>query len=215
MFRWYWPWVENARTVLDWGCQHAPDAVLLRYAHEIGGTSNDLVIDGCDFAPESEHPNFRAAARMTYRALDSMRSIPYDDDRFDAIIAAGVLEHVASDFDSLRELHRVLRPGGRLAVTFLPNASSLDEHRLRRLGQPHHERLYSRSQTRDLLLHSGFRPLTPVLYQTPAWQYRVENILGPGRAARKTTSALRWVLPVQVFRASTLCVVAEKVTGFA
>jgi SAM-dependent methyltransferase len=44
-------------------------------------------------------------------------ALPFHDDEFDRIIAAEVLEHIPDDERALRELVRVLRPGGRMAVT--------------------------------------------------------------------------------------------------
>jgi SAM-dependent methyltransferase len=215
MFRWYWPWIKDAHAVLDWGCQHGPDSAMLRHAHDAIGTSPAVSIFGCDLPTDASYPNFREASGLQYLTLTSVQSLPYADSRFDAVIASGVLEHVAFDVDSLRELYRVLRPSGRLVITFLPNALSLEEFQRRRHAGGHHERVYRRRAARDLLLHNGFRPITPVLYQTPAWQRQVERVLGPGTAADRLTAILRVSLPVHVFRASTLCVVAEKTDGFA
>jgi len=44
-------------------------------------------------------------------------SLPFPDAAFDRIIASEVLEHIPPDEDALAELVRVLRPGGRIAVT--------------------------------------------------------------------------------------------------
>jgi SAM-dependent methyltransferase len=44
-------------------------------------------------------------------------ALPFPDKAFDRIIAAEVLEHIPDDFGALRELVRVLRTGGRMAVT--------------------------------------------------------------------------------------------------
>ena len=43
--------------------------------------------------------------------------VPFPDNRFDRIIASEVLEHIWDDERAIEELVRVLRPGGRLAVT--------------------------------------------------------------------------------------------------
>ena len=49
--------------------------------------------------------------------LGDALSLPFADASFDRIIASEVLEHVDRDDDALRELVRVLRPGGTIAIT--------------------------------------------------------------------------------------------------
>jgi SAM-dependent methyltransferase len=44
-------------------------------------------------------------------------ALPYSDGAFDVVIASEILEHVPEDESAIAELVRVLRPGGRLAVT--------------------------------------------------------------------------------------------------
>lgn len=49
--------------------------------------------------------------------------LPFGDDTFDAIVCSEVMEHIPDDSAAARELARVLKPGGLLAVTvptFLP-----------------------------------------------------------------------------------------------
>ena len=47
----------------------------------------------------------------------SCLSIPYKDNMFDRAMFCEVIEHVDDDGAALREIHRVLKPGGRLVVS--------------------------------------------------------------------------------------------------
>lgn len=49
--------------------------------------------------------------------VGSMSNIPYPDHAFDVVFALDVLEHINDDRAGLREIHRVLRPGGFLVLT--------------------------------------------------------------------------------------------------
>lgn len=62
--------------------------------------------------------------------------LPYADDRFDRIICAEVMEHVHDYAGAVRELVRVLRPGGRIGVT-IPTA--ITEHLYLRLSREYFE----------------------------------------------------------------------------
>jgi ubiquinone/menaquinone biosynthesis C-methylase UbiE len=53
---------------------------------------------------------------MNFETVDVLR-VPHGDASFDLLIANHMLYHVADRARALRELHRVLRPGGRLYVT--------------------------------------------------------------------------------------------------
>ena len=59
-------------------------------------------------------------ARGAARAADAS-ALPFPDASFDGCCATEVLEHVEDDRGALRELHRVLRPGGILAIS-VPHA---------------------------------------------------------------------------------------------
>ncbi len=55
------------------------------------------------------------ASALAVRA-DAYR-LPFADAAFDVVIAAEILEHLPRDADAIAEAARVLRPGGRIAVT--------------------------------------------------------------------------------------------------
>ena len=67
--------------------------------------------------------------------------LPYEDNSFGAVLSLGVLEHVQDPGASLDELHRILRPGGRLSVVKLPNRHSYLEWIAKRAGLYYHGKL--------------------------------------------------------------------------
>ncbi len=75
-------------------------------------------------------------------------TFPLTDQSFDSVLCSQVLEHVFTPDDFLREINRVLRPGGKLllAVPFM-----WDEHE-----QPHDFGRYSSFGLRALLVRCGF-----------------------------------------------------------
>lgn len=187
-------------SVLDWGCRHAPDSCLLRAAFGDAVTLHAADIDDSDrFAA------FHTFARLSYTRLDHHYRLPYPDAAFDAVVGSGTLEHVAMDYESLKEVWRVLKPGGRFVVTYLPNRWSYEEcwkREVRKAGA--HPRLYSRAEFRHMLLHHGFRPR--------ALGYQTRHDLIGGAAWWKR----RLVRAAGLHRfTSTLCAVAEKVPAMA
>lgn len=125
-------------------------------------------------------------SRCLYRAMKKKRGIEYvssdwageffadkkhdltaiaePDDSFDLIICYHVLEHIDDDRQAMRELYRVLKPGGQLLVQtpFKPGGIFEDpsittpEGRLQHFGQEDHVRVYSVAGLRQRLERTGF-----------------------------------------------------------
>ncbi len=190
------PGGPGSLTILDWGCRHAPDSCLLRAAFGDAVTLHAADLDDC-----GRFAAFHTFARLTYTRLDHHYRLPYPDAAFDAVVGSGTLEHVAMDYESLKEVWRVLKPGGRFVVTYLPNKWSYEEwwkREVRKAGA--HPRLYSRAEFRHMLLHHGFRP------RALGYQTRHDAVGGAAGWKRLLVRA------AGLHRlTSTLCAVAEKV----
>ena len=105
-----------------------------------------------------------------------MRCLPFRDGSFDAVYSMGTIEHFRDPETALREIHRVLRPGGR-AVVGVPNrwdpflrpllAAVLQALRLYGYG---YERSFSRRAFRRMLRAAGFEVVaeTAILF-VPGW----------------------------------------------
>lgn len=76
------------------------------------------------------------------------RTFPFSNGTFDAVLCSQVFEHVFTPVEFLAEIHRVLRPGGRLVLT-VPFV--WDEHE-----QPHDFARYSSFGLRAVLERAGF-----------------------------------------------------------
>jgi len=87
--------------------------------------------------------------------------LPFDDGSFDRVIAAEVLEHIPEDRSAMRELVRVLRPGGTIAVTVprwwpeLLTWAISDEYHSNPGG---HIRIYRKSVLESRLRDAGVEP---------------------------------------------------------
>ncbi len=93
--------------------------------------------------------------------------LPFGDGEFDAVLISHVLEHVPDDRAALREVRRVLRPGGR-AIMQHPLRRDLDAtvedpsvtqplERLRVFGQEDHVRVYSENDFAARVEEAGFK----------------------------------------------------------
>jgi SAM-dependent methyltransferase len=144
---------KDANTVLDWGCRHAADACLVRMLR-----GPEVELYGCD-VESGEYQAFFDFAGLKYSQLTHPYVLPYEDNSFDTVMGSGVLEHVPNDSESLKELYRIIRPGGFFIMTMLPNRCSYTEWMNRRLGNPHHLRMYSLAQAKHMFMHHGFLPV--------------------------------------------------------
>lgn len=146
---------EQIEPVLDWGCGYGQVSAML--------TERGVTVESYDYVEgEPLHEVQLRYGGMVAKISGEPVALPYEDDHFAAVLSCGVLEHVQSPEASLDELHRVLKPGGRLFVYKLPNSHSYLEAIAKRLGLYYHgalpfDRVYDAAEARDLVAAHGFR----------------------------------------------------------
>jgi SAM-dependent methyltransferase len=127
--------------ILDVGCG---TGTMLTYLARFGNA------EGVDIDAEAVgYCHDRGLQQVTQSAADSL---PFDNDTFELVTALDVIEHIDDDLGALREIRRVLRPGGRLLLT-VPAYRFLwgrqDEINL-------HKRRYVALEVRKRLQSAGF-----------------------------------------------------------
>jgi ubiquinone/menaquinone biosynthesis C-methylase UbiE len=145
------------------------------------------------------HSNVRIASRRLAGRADvrqaSIYEMPFPDASMDVALCLEVLEHIEDDRRAVREIHRVLKPGGML-IAAVPYTYYWPQY-LKLLG---HFRHYTRETFSELLSSNG---LTPVAYlpNYPNWHQRYTRRYAMIRAqamtfgrlmGRKTLYTFRW-----------------------
>ncbi len=83
-----------------------------------------------------------------------LEQLPFDDGRFDVVIATDVIEHLDDDRRALAELRRVTAPGGRLVVTVPAYTWLWSRHD----ESMHHRRRYTAGRLSAQMSAAGWKP---------------------------------------------------------
>jgi len=136
--------------VLDAGCGTGRALPALRAAVGPGGT-----VLGFDLTPAMLEAAVRAGReRDGALALADVARLPLRDGCLDAVFAAGLISHLADPADALRELARVVRPGGSFALFHPVGRAALAARHGRELTP---EDLRAEPNLRPLLARCGWR----------------------------------------------------------
>ncbi len=157
--------VRGCKQILDAGCGNGRySKFLLRRADA------DARLTGFDLSVNMlERARRRLkSTRVQFAAADLTR-LPYADATFDAAVSGWVLEHLPDPRPGLRELRRVLRPGGKLLL--LATEDTLTGAMCSRLW---HCRTYNRGELRIIAGECGLR------WERELWFSRVHALFKLG-----------------------------------
>ena len=117
--------INAGDTVLDIGCGEGRHSLSLYVDREVNAIGMDLSMEDMKTA-KSRIKDFSITdtnkSSCVFGAGD-IKSLPFEDNIYDAVICSEVLEHLESLDDAVSEIVRVLKPGGVLAVSvprFIP-----------------------------------------------------------------------------------------------
>ena len=167
----------------QYGCPHCEasdrDRLYALFVRQHAHSRGDELLRVLDIAPGKALSRFlRALPDVDYRSGDldpaladeqvDITDMPqFTDASFDLIVCSHVLEHVSDDARAMRELNRVLAPGGHaiLMVPIMTTATRTDEdphvtdanQRWLRFGQGDHVRMYCKQDFTGRLRASGWQ----------------------------------------------------------
>ncbi|PKW15597.1 ubiquinone/menaquinone biosynthesis C-methylase UbiE [Saccharopolyspora spinosa] len=156
--------VRPGQRALDLGCGAG------RHAFELYRRGADVIAFDQDVAElenvaamfaamraENQVPDGAAAQTVSGDAL----ALPFPDEHFDCVIASEIMEHIPEDEKAMREMVRVVKPGGRVVVTvprWWPEkicwALSDEYHQV----EGGHVRIYTADELIGKLRDAGLRP---------------------------------------------------------
>ena len=139
-------------------------------------------------------------SRWNYSNLDYigyLHDMPIEDNIFDAILCTQVLEHLEFPRESVKEMYRVLKPGGKVYMT-VPMAQ--DEHQT-----PYDFFRYTSYGLKSICEHAGLKnvKVTPFGGMWVRWAYELPRGLAIFPPARLRSKNPQFVgiafLPVKIF----------------
>ena len=107
------PRLRAGQRLLDVGC--GPGTITLDLASLVAPGDVIGIDASADVVAEARSAAAARASDLRFEVGDVYR-LAFDDDAFDVVHAHQVLQHLTDPVGALRELRRVLRPGGTLAV---------------------------------------------------------------------------------------------------
>jgi SAM-dependent methyltransferase len=190
---WYVPYLASRDAVLDVGTSQG--------AHLVRAAACARLVIGCDYdLAQLSHGLWQIRRRGLRNAgvvaCNVTSRLPFGDSVFDVTLFLDVIEHVVPRVPLLREIHRVLKPEGRLLVS-APNRQTRWRATLRAAGlfaysDPDHKIEYTRDEFIAEIEAGGFaldgEPM-PVVLDTP-WAGLIDAVGGVSLSAYDRLS--RW-----------------------
>lgn len=159
-----------------------------KFFDNIFSTANNLKISGLDFSPEmvkaaADNNSSTSGTGKLNLQLGSSDKIPFADNSFDKVFCINVIYFWEQPADHLKEIYRVLKPGGKF---------------------------YTSIRTKESLVKMPFAKYGFTIYSQDEWVSMLERNHLHFVHTEKTQNEPNAVFNKQLYKAASLCIVAEK-----
>lgn len=159
-----------------------------KFFDRIFSRANNLQVSGLDFSPEMvkeatiNNPSTTGSGKLTLR-LGSSDKIPFADNSFDKVFCINVIYFWEQPGDHLKEIRRVLKPGGRF---------------------------YTSVRSKEHLAQMPFAKYGFTLYTQDEWIHMLEANQLHFVDTKKTENEPDAIFEKQVYKMESLCIISEK-----
>lgn len=167
-------------SVLDVGCGNGQNSLLA------AGKVKQVIgfdIDKTQLKIAGVEAEKRELANVRFDCVSAEEKLPFKQNQFDKVIFLGVLEHLSNRENILKEIKRVMKPGGKLLLG-IPNEMTGWKKLQMSVGiqhftDPDHELEFTKRSISDLLVKTGFKVLSidPTAFDTP-WAGLIDVVGG-------------------------------------
>jgi SAM-dependent methyltransferase len=160
--------IKKNGKVLDFGCGNYRELDFLAKFRP------DLELYGVDI----ETPNIKRD-KIRFKHILPDQKLPFKDNTFDFVGSFHVFEHLDNPFFYIKELQRVLKPGGKILILTPNSFSVMLPGRLNFYSHPDHKRPHNKSSLGGLFEYArlnkicikNHRPI-PFILWLPFWVYK-------------------------------------------
>ncbi len=145
--------ISHGQKILDVG---AGTGVLIPFLlRAVGSTGHVTAIDFAEEMTKKCQAKFGHLPNVSVLVRE-VEKLDFAAGSFDAVVCFGVFPHFENKEEALRQIHRVLKPGGKLIIAHALSSAEIEAHHHSAASVVAHDVLPDRVVVKSLLRHAGF-----------------------------------------------------------
>ncbi len=148
--------------------------------------NKDCKVTGTDISKIYINQAKEYAAGAKYLVCDAA-NLPFDKNSFDKILMTEVIEHIPDPIDAIKEIKRVLKPGGYAVITTPNKYSPMNlaykiKRKIRDYKFNEHLHEYTKTEFQDIL--SKYFEITDLIYSNYLIPYPFDNLFTQSKSEK-------------------------------